>query len=148
MSSDAELLRALAASDPEERRRAVGRIAELPPSSRVPPLLAALGDDDWRVRKEAIGLTAELGPEPDLLSALADVFEPGDNVGLRNAAVEALGAFGTFAVETLASRVPKLDADGKKLAIEALGRSAEAAALDVLAPLVTDADPNVRVAAL
>lgn len=148
MSAEREVARALVSADPEERRRAVGRIAELPPSTRVPPLLSALGDHDWRVRKEAIGLTAELGPDPELLSALADLFEPGDNVGLRNAAVEALGAFGAAAVETLAPRVPKLDADGKKLSIEALGRSGEAAALDVLAPLVADADANVRVAAL
>jgi HEAT repeat protein len=148
VSVEDDVTRALLATDPEERRRAVARIAELPPGPRVPPLLAALGDNDWRVRKEAIGLTAELGPEPDLLSALVDVFEPGDNVGLRNAAVEALGAYGSFAVEALAPRVPQLDADGKKLAIEALGRSGEAAALEVLAPLVADADPNVRVAAL
>jgi HEAT repeat protein len=138
----------LSVADPEERRRAVARIAELPPSARVPPLLAALGDADWRVRKEAIGLTAELGPEPELLAALVDVFDPGENVGLRNAAVEALGAFGQFAVDALSARVSKLDADGKKLAIEALGRSGEASALETLAPLVRDADPNVRVAAL
>jgi HEAT repeat protein len=148
VSVDDDVQRALAAADPEERRRVVARIAELPPSSRVPPLLMALGDSDWRVRKEAIGLSAELGPDPELLTALADVFEPGDNVGLRNAAVEALGAFGLFAVETLGPRVQGLDADGKKLSIEALGRSGESAALDVLAPLVADADPNVRVAAL
>lgn len=148
MSAEKELSRALESADPEERRRAVSRIASLPLSSRVAPLLAALGDGDWRVRKEAIALSAELGPDPELLSALADVFEPGDNVGLRNAAVEALGAFGAAAVEALAPRVPKLDADGKKLSIEALGRSGEAGALDVLAPLVSDADANVRVAAL
>jgi HEAT repeat protein len=148
VSEPNDVARALEAQDPEERRRAVARIAELPPSVRVAPLLTALGDNDWRVRKEAIGLTAELGPEPEILSALAEVFEPGDNVGLRNAAVEALGAFGVAAVETLAPRAARLDADGKKLAIEALGRSGEAAALDVLAPLAGDADPNVRVAAL
>jgi HEAT repeat protein len=148
VSLEREVAAALGAQDPEERRRAVARIAELPPTARAAPLLAALGDEDWRVRKEAIGLTADLGPEPELLTALVDVFEPGENVGLRNAAVEALGAFGQFAVEALAPRVARLDADGKKLAIEALGRSAEAGALDVLAPLVRDADPNVRVAAL
>ena len=148
MSAEADLARALAAADPEERRRAVARISELPPTSRVVPLLAALGDADWRVRKEAIGLSAELGPEPELLAALVAVFEPGDNVGLRNAAVEALGAFGLAAVEALSSRVSRLDPDGKKLAIEALGRSGEASALDLLAPLVADPDPNVRMAAL
>ncbi len=148
MSAEDDVARALSAADSEERRRAVAQISELTPATRVAPLLAALGDADWRVRKEAIGLTAELGPEPELLSALADVFEPGDNVGLRNAAVEALGGFGIFAVETLAPRLPKLDADGKKLAIEALGRCGESAALDLLAPLVADSDANVRVAAL
>lgn len=143
-----ELASALSAEDPEERRRAVARIAELAPASRLAPLLAALGDTDWRVRKEAIGQCAEFGPDAQLLTALADVFEPGDNVGLRNAAVEALGAFGSAAVEVLASRLGRLDADGKKLAIEALGRSGDASALEVLAPFVADADPNVRVAAL
>jgi HEAT repeat protein len=148
VSAEDDVARALTAMSPEERRRAVARIGDLPPAARVAPLLAALGDTDWRVRKEAIGLSAELGPEPELLSALAHVFEPGDNVGLRNAAVEALGAFGLAAVETLSTRISRLDADGKKLAIEALGRSSESAALDVLAPLVDDADANVRVAAL
>ena len=148
MSLDEDVARALSAVDPEERRRAVARISELAPAARAAPLLAALGDPDWRVRKEAIGLTAELGPEPELVAALVAVFEPGDNVGLRNAAVEALGAFGLAAVESLSLRLSALDADGKKLAIEALGRSGESAALDALAPLVADADPNVRVAAL
>jgi HEAT repeat protein len=148
MNESAEVQRALASGDPEERRLGVARIAELPPSSRVRPLLSALGDHDWRVRKEAIGITAQLGPEPELLAALAQVFEPGDNVGLRNAAVEALGAFGAHAVEALAPRVAGLDADGKKLAVETLGRSGDPAALDLLAPLVADDDPNVRVAAL
>lgn len=148
MSFDDDVSRALAAVDPEERRRAVARISELPPSSRVKPLLSALGDDDWRVRKEAIGLAAELGPEPELLAALVDVFAPGENVGLRNAAVEALGSFGAAAVDSLGGRLSKLDPDGKKLAIEALGRSGESAALELLAPLVKDDDPNVRVAAL
>jgi HEAT repeat protein len=148
VSVEDDVARALVAVDPEERRRAVARITELPPAARVAPLLAALGDADWRVRKEAIGLSAELGPEPELLTALVEVFEPGENVGLRNAAVEALGAFGLAAVETLSARISKLNPDGKKLAIEALGRSSESAALDVLAPLVSDADPNVRVAAL
>lgn len=148
MTNGVELERALASGDPEERRRAVCRISELAPAARVSPLLAALGDRDWRVRKEAIGLTAALGPDPDLLSALAAVFQPGDNVGLRNAAVEALGSFGGHAVDALAARVATFDADGKKLAVETLGRSGDAAALELLAPLISDADPNVRVAAL
>jgi HEAT repeat protein len=148
VSLGVDVTRALSSPDPEERRRGVARIAELPLRARVAPLLSALGDDDWRVRKEAIWLSGELGPEPELLSALVSAFDPGDNVGLRNAAVEALGAFGSAAVGALAARLPELDADGKKLSIEALGRSGDASALELLAPLVVDPDPNVRVAAL
>jgi HEAT repeat protein len=138
----------LSAEDPEERRQAVAGLGALPPVARVASLLQALGDSDWRVRKEAIGLSAQLGPEPELLSALVSVFEPGDNVGLRNAAVEALGAFGRPAVAALAARMGSLDADGKKLSIEALGRTGEGEALEVLEPLLRDPDLNVRVAAL
>lgn len=148
MTSLNDVTSALSAGDPEERRRAVTRIAELPPTERLAPLFTALGDGDWRVRKEAIGLTAQLGPEPDLLQALVATFEPGDNVGLRNAAVEALGNFGAYAVEALSGRVAELDADGKKLAIEALGRSGESSAFELLAPLLDDPDPNVRLSAI
>ena len=103
MTSEAEVARWLASVDPEERRRAVGRIADLPPSSRVAPLLSALGDDDWRVRKEAIGLTAELGPEPELLTALADVFEPGDNVAIRGGTY----VMDWFEFETMTRELPE-----------------------------------------
>jgi len=76
------------------------------------------------------------------------VLGPGDNVGLRNAAVEALGAYGEAAVAAIAQKLPTLDADGRKLAAEALARTALPSALDVLKPLLTDVDPNVRGAAL
>jgi HEAT repeat protein len=69
-------------------------------------------------------------------------------VGLRNAAVEALGGFGSSAVDALRAAIPALDADGRKLAAEALSRSGDAAALGVLQMLLEDTDPNVRAAAI
>jgi HEAT repeat protein len=154
-----DLEAAFASEDPESRRRAVEFVRDslLAPGGQDPGsaaiasaryLLRALGDSDWRVRKEAIDVVRRLAPGPELLSGLVLAFEPGDNVGLRNAAVEALGAFGESAVRALSERLPVLDADGKKLAAEALARTALPSALEALRPLLLDADSNVRAAAI
>jgi HEAT repeat protein len=139
---------ALASEDPEVRRRAVLDLTSVPDVEQPRLLLAALGDADWRVRKEAVGIAAGLAASRAVLEALVKVLEPGDNVGLRNAAVEALGGFGSRTVEALRSALPTLDADGRKLASEALSRSGDAAAIGVLETLLTDADSNVRAAAI
>lgn len=148
MTRDAELEAALSSSDPEERRRAVQSVLDAAPTARVPLLLRGLGDEDWRVRKEAVAVAVELGPTEELLAALVGAFGPGDDVGLRNAAVEALASFGTAAVSALSSAIGSLDADGRKLAAEALGRGHDPRALPVLERLLADPDANVRVAAV
>ena len=159
MSRARELEAGFASEDPESRRRAVEFLRdslrdphaeELGLEGAAPTryLLHALGDGDWRVRKQAIEVARSLAPSPELLTGLVLALEPGDNVGLRNAAVEALGAFAEFAVQALSERAPTLDADGKKLAAEALARTQLPSALEVLRPLLLDADPNVRAAAL
>jgi HEAT repeat protein len=143
---DAEL--ALRSDDPEERRRAVAEIAGAPEVNQARLFIRALGDPDWRVRKEAVGVARNLAASRDVLDALVQVLGPGDNVGLRNAAVEALGTFGTRTVDALRSAVRTLDADGRKLASEALAASGDAAALGVLEGLLLDDDSNVRAAAI
>jgi HEAT repeat protein len=150
MNKAQELEAAFASDDPESRRRAVEFLREpdLELESPARYLLRALGDSDWRVRKQAVEVVRSLAPSADLLSGLLLVLEPGDNVGLRNAAVEALGAFGEPAVEAILHKLPALDADGKKLAAEALSRTLLPSALDVLRPLLADADSNVRAAAI
>lgn len=141
------LARALGSSDPEERRLAATRIGE-ETEGGVALLLTALGDDDWRVRKEAVSVAAHLAPNAEVLTALVGTLAPGDNVGLRNAAVEALGAYGSDAVRVLGSHVDGLDADGKKLAAEALAKTAQPGALGVLKRLLDDSDVNVQTAAI
>lgn len=159
MSRARELEAGFASDDPESRRRAVDFLREtlrdphaeeLSLEGEAPAryLLRALGDSDWRVRKQAIEVARSLAPSPELLSGLVLALEPGDNVGLRNAAVEALGAFSEHAVQALAEKTPSLDADGKKLAAEALARTLHPSALDALRPLLIDDDSNVRAAAL
>ncbi|HEY2408752.1 MAG TPA: HEAT repeat domain-containing protein [Polyangiaceae bacterium] len=148
MSAERTLEQALGSSDPEERRQAVSELAGRDSERRPAQLLAALGDEDWRVRKQAIEVAKALPSSPELLAALVRAFEPGDNVGLRNAAVEALAAFGTDAVDAIATRITSLDADGKKLAAEALARTESPVALEVLRPLSAESDPNVQAAAI
>ena len=159
MSRARELELGFASDDPESRRRAVEFLRDtlrephaeelaLDADVATRYLLRALGDSDWRVRKQAIDVARWLAPAPQLLSGLLCAFEPGDNVGLRNAAVEALGAFAESAVQALAGKIPSLDADGKKLAAEALARTLLPSALDALRPLLVDDDPNVRAAAI
>ena len=159
MTRGRELEAVFASDDPESRRRAVEFLRE---SLRAPRadepeadlaesahfLLRALGDEDWRVRKQSIEVVRSLSPSPELLTGLVGALAPGENVGLRNAAVEAFGAYGEAAVTALSAELPSLDADGKKLAAEALARTLLPSALDALRPLLLDSDPNVRAAAL
>ncbi|MCC6553713.1 MAG: HEAT repeat domain-containing protein, partial [Polyangiaceae bacterium] len=150
----AATLGALGADDAEERRQAAAALPELPPASAAPLLLQALGDPDWRVRKEAAlagRRLLELASEGDgerIVDSLLRALEPGENVGLRNAAIEVLGAHGRVVVPALARALAALDADGRKLAVEALGRTRDAAALGPLEGALADADDNVRQAAI
>ena len=148
MSELDEIVAALDSSDAEERRRATARLGRLESTATVEPLVKALGDQDWRVRKEAVQAAQVLGPLPRLLRELVRLFRPGDNVGLRNAAVEALSSLGPNAIDVIAAEVPSLDADGRKLAVDTLARTGDASALMVLRILVSDADANVRAAAV
>jgi len=138
----------LGSSDPEVRRRATAAVAELSPADGAARVLRALGDSDWRVRKEASSVAATLGPADPLLDRLVTALFPGDNVGLRNAVVETLAAFGRSAIPAVTRVIHRLDADGKKLAAEVLGRAHDPIALEALESLYADADANVRTAAL
>lgn len=138
----------LGSTDPEVRRRATATIAELSPAEGAHLVLRALGDSDWRVRKEASSVAAALGPADPLLDRLVTALFPGDNVGLRNAVVETLASFGRSAIPAVTRVIDRLDADGKKLAAEVLGRARDPLALEALESLYADDDPNVRTAAL
>ncbi len=136
----------LSSSDPEERRRATSELADMEPEAVAELVAIALADSDWRVRKEGVAVALAVAPSPVMLARLVAAFRPSENVGLRNAAVEALAGYGEPAVQALLSSLPELDADGRKLAVDALGKGGQPSALSVLTPLLDDPDPNVRVA--
>lgn len=149
MSVAAESIeRALTSSDAEERRQATSALAGLPVEAAVGLLLRALGDEDWRVRKEATLAARALGAAEPLVRALVGVLGEGDNVGLRNAAVDVLAFAGPAATAALAEALGRVDADGRKLAVEALGKGRDPEALAVLEGALGDADDNVRQGAI
>jgi HEAT repeat protein len=142
-----DIERQLGSQDPEERRYAVRQLSGDTSEEAVDLLLRALGDEDWRVRKQATSVAVSMAPAGTVLRRLVEALGPEQNdVGLRNAAVEALSGFGVASVDALSIALPALDADGRKLAAEALGRTGHTAALLVLAAMVNDPDPNVRAA--
>ncbi|MDC0741455.1 HEAT repeat domain-containing protein [Polyangium mundeleinium] len=135
---------ALDAADAEERRQATSLAAELPLYDALPLLVRALGDTDWRVRKEATYAARAFIPAPSLIAAMVKTFEPCDNVGLRNASIEVLANCGSAATAPLEASLARLDADGRKLAVQALGYTRDPHALVILERSLRDLDENVR----
>jgi len=139
---------ALGSADAEDRRQATAELGRLPVDQALPLLLRSLGDEDWRVRKEATVAARAFAGAPQIVNALVRVFAGGDNVGLRNAAVEVLAGAGAEATAALGAALPTLDPDGRKLVVETLGRGRDPGALEALEAALTDADDNVRQASI
>jgi HEAT repeat protein len=146
--SEQDVESALLSKDPEQRRLAVTRISQNPGPESARLLIVALGDEDWRVRKEAVGVTPSLAPVADVVEQLVTALTSRDNVGLRNAVVDALAGLGVRAVQAVATRIQTLDEDARKLSAEVLGRSGHPAALGALQVLARDPDTNVRATAV
>jgi HEAT repeat protein len=132
--------------DEEVRRRAVAEIPEGWTAGALAVLIDALGDDSWRVRKDAVVRVARW-PDPDgavpmLIATLAD----DSNVGLRNAAVEALTAIGAPSVAPLTLALAA-GGEHRKFLVDALGAIGDRSAVPALVRALDDPDENVRAAA-
>lgn len=137
----------LASEDAEVRRRAVAALAHEGDGDRARLLIAALGDADWRVRKEAALVAIEMADTWDLFAPLVDALCQGENVGLRNAALEVLERLGPRAARALLDALPAVPASARKFIVAALG-FAGSAGVGKLAELSNDPDPNTAQAAL
>jgi HEAT repeat protein len=133
--------------EPEARRVAVRQIAKVGAREAPELLVCALGDDDWRVRKEATLVAPMLDNRQEVVATLVAALEDNVNIGLRNAAVEALVAIGPDAVGATVEAVGRLDADARKLAVEVLGGVPDARGTAALSRALHDDDANVRVTA-
>jgi HEAT repeat protein len=134
-------------AEPEARRVAVQQIAKVRGREAAELLLRALGDEDWRVRKEAATVAPALERRDEVVATLVAALEETVNIGLRNAAVEALVAIGPDSAGATIEAMQRLDADARKLAVEVLGGVAEPRGIAALARALADDDANVRVAA-
>jgi HEAT repeat protein len=133
----------LAEPDPETRRRAVLEIPSVPVPEACELLVRALADPDWRVRKEAANVAPLIEPRTAVVYAVAHVLGERDDVGLRNAAVEALVAIGPDSVPGAIDAMGRLDPDGRKLAVEVLAGAPTLAGMKALARAASDSDENV-----
>jgi HEAT repeat protein len=134
-------------AEPEARRVAVQQIAKVRGRDAPELLLRALGDDDWRVRKEAAAIAPAVERRDEIVATLVAALDETVNIGLRNAAVEALVAIGPDVVGAVIEAMPRLEADARKLAVEVLGGVADARGTAALTVALSDDDANVRVAA-
>jgi HEAT repeat protein len=137
----------LADPEPEVRRLATKLIPKLPAPESCELLLLALADADWRVRKEAATVAAQVEPRTAVVFAVARALGERDDIGLRNAAVEALVCIGPDAVPGAIDALTRLDADGRKLAVEMLAGAPTLSGMRALAKCLADPDANVIVAA-
>lgn len=117
---EAELLHELASEDPEQRRRAVVTIGDDVTQPAPLSLMVALSDPEWRVRKEAVRVAREQAVTIGLLPKLVDAICQGENVGLRNAALDVLEGLGGDAAGVLVAALPTVPSETKKFVIEAL----------------------------
>jgi HEAT repeat protein len=134
-------------AEPEARRVAVQQIAKVPGRDAPELLLRALGDEDWRVRKDGAAMAPALDRREEVVGALVAALEETANIGLRNAAVEALVAVGPDAVGAVIDAMTRLDADARKLAVEVLAGVPDVRGAAALVRCLGDEDGNVRVAA-
>ena len=143
----ADVAARLGAAEPEARRIATQGIADLRGKDAAALVVRALGDEDWRVRKEAALVAASVEPRAHVIDALVAALHDARNVGLRNAAVEALVGIGQDALGRVIAALKELDADGRKLAVEVLGGVPDPRGARALGELLADPDVNVRAAA-
>jgi len=136
------LREALGDADPEVRRRAVLHCAAEPSLDVATLLLSALGDDDWRVRKEAAHVAKTRAVDLKLIEPLVQSICQGENVGLRNAALDVLEALGPSAAPALIAALPFVPEHARKFVVEALGESGGVHVVRELSRAAASEDPN------
>jgi len=142
--SQEQLEEALLDVDAEVRRRAVlHATSELsgPPLGDL--LMRALGDGDWRVRKEAAQAILRRTDDLALLDPLVAALCQGENVGLRNAALDVLEELGERAAPALVAALPTAPEHARKFVIEALGEAGGPLVLHELKQAAISGDVNL-----
>lgn len=146
-TSSAAWAERLAALSEEERIRLLHECRERPEPARN-AFLAALADPNWRVRKAGTEGLLLLEPREDLLETLIGFLGAQDNAGLRNAAMEALVAFGDVSVVPVLEAMENPDSDVRLFCCNILGQIGDPRALPALIAVLADPVENVRTGAV
>jgi len=150
--ADDELIEALrreARADNSDVRQKVARILmERSDPDSLEILVELAGDPDWRVRKAAIeGL--EANPSEGVVRALVPALSDHANAGRRNAAAEALRAFGARALPYLLFELDRAaDADSRIAIATILGDIPADESASALVSLLSNEDVNVASSAI
>jgi HEAT repeat protein len=135
-------------ADPDVRRQAVHRMSLRPQGTPLTQILDALSDADWRVRREAISLAAQTHEKDALIDALLVRVVETDNIGLRNAAIEVLGAVAQGNADKFARACDGAGEGARKFIVEAMGKTRDPQMIDQLESLARGSDANVAAAAV
>src|SRR3954469_12879631 len=130
MSLDPRLL----SPDEETRRAAVSSLSS--GAEALAALIEVLGDESWRVRKEATLRAGAWGDPAGAAAALVNALAEPENVGRRNAVVEALSRLGSIAVPSLLAALETRPAH-RKLIVDTLGLIGDRGAARALVPSLT-----------
>lgn len=135
-----------AMQEEETRRRNAAAAAST--DEGLAALEIALRDSSWRVRKAAAGRIAEAFPAARVVPRLTRLLVDATDAGARAAAAEALSLLGAGAVPSLAAAFGAGDERMRKSVLDVIAAAGLGSGADLARAGLSDADPNVRVAAV
>ncbi len=115
--------------------------------SEATQLLSSLGDPDWRIRKEAAATAGRRSSDPVVLAGLVEALLQPDDVGLRNAAIEAFAYVGASGAAPLVDALNRATMTARKFVCAALGGTGTGG-VAALSMMAGDPDPNTATVAL
>jgi HEAT repeat protein len=148
----AEIVTALKEGDEEARLAAVRRLSKEPPDqserkAALDVLIDIMGDDSWQVRKEAVASVLCWTDLTLLSERLVEAMGEPDDIGRRNAAIEAVMRLGAVCIDPLLRHL-KQKPEHRKVLVDVLGTFGDTRVIPALGESLLDEDPNVRAAAM
>jgi HEAT repeat protein len=141
-----------AEGDEEARLAAVRRMAHQPESPEdreavLEALIQVMGDESWQVRKEAVAAVLNWTDAELLAERLVDAMSEPEDIGRRNAVIEAVMKLGPVTIDPLLRALHRKP-DYRKVLVDVLGTFGDTRVIPALGESLLDEDPNVRAAAM
>ena len=148
----ADMMNTFREGDEEARLAAVRRLAHQPESPEdreavLDTLILVMGDDSWQVRKEAVAAVLSWTDAELLAERLVDAMSEPEDIGRRNAVIEAVMKLGAVTIDPLLRALGKKP-DYRKVLVDVLGTFGDTRVIPALGESLLDEDANVRAAAM